>query len=859
MTDSNQAVGQALLQAVAGQYPDVNEQLLRTDVDTNVLNGILQEINNDRTQILVDLKQTSRDVAPDVDGWIQQARTLQIDIENAKATARDIVRQAGEATKQREKLDDIERKAQLLRNEVACSERLEIALESIQDVYGRISNAQTAAKQGQLGAALEQLRTIEVRLAELGPIENTSAVDVLIRRAATLRADLVDGVKVQWAQALYANRASRRFTISKNSDGTSLEKLQELSSQLDVLRENINRTCRDLQDIILKPRLDPDRNNQVVKLVIEENAMFSDGERSTQDAISTIEDISSIVHFLHTQLPPCISVELSEILMPPVISRLTQNWLMPAVPTSLEGLFAFSVILESVQVLAQALGKIGWNGSSDLDEWVEQGPRIWLSKRKESALDAVRHALAIQVQSTKTVERVETQIVAKDDVIHGPNGAGDDWDAWAEEEEDKPALPERPSVPVPVAQAEEDDWGAWGGEDNAANEAEDVETQAPSNSVNEDDDDDESSAWGWDDPANAEPESNAKSPTSAQPDQVRATQPASTERELTLKETYTATEVSSTLVTLITTLVTDATALLDSTSSFSSSPIAPAAAGIYGIPTLLLACFRALAPTYYTPLPSGLMYLYNDCLHLTTLLQTLHTTLQHSDATSPTTSTLSQSAWPSSRLALPTSISTLTTFGARAYARELDAQRTIIRDLLDGASGFTNCTEAPFRRDCENAVSMACDRVRDVAKLWTPVLSRSALVQSLGSLVAAITGKLCVEIEDLPDISEEESQVLRGLCDHVGKLADLFVPEQQSPLQTSMSPTLVHIYAPGWFKFQYLSEILVSSLADMKYLWSEGELALEFEADEVVLLVEALFAETEHRRRAISEIRRRRV
>jgi len=546
--------------------------------------------------------------------------------------------------------------------------------------------------------------------------------------------------------------------------------------------------------------------------------------------------------------------------MPPIISRLTQNWLMPAVPTSLEGLSAFSAILESVQVLAADLAKIGWNGSSDLDEWVEQGPRIWLSKRKESALDAVRHALAIQVQQTKTVERIETQIVAKDDVIHGPNGAGDEWDAWAEEEEDKPALPTRPAVPVPVAQAEDEDWGAWGADDNAAAESETVEAKVPPSGVGEDDDD-ESSAWGWDDPANAEPTSSVKSPTKAQADQARPTQTSSNERELTLKETYTATEVSSTLATLITTLVTDATTLLDPTSTFSSSPIAPAAAGIYGIPTLLLACFRALAPTYYTPLPSGLMYLYNDCLHLTTLLQALHITLLQSDATSPTTSALSQSAWPSSRLALLTSISTLTTFGARAYARELDAQRTIIRDLLDGASGFTNCTEAPFREDCENAVSMACDRVRDVAKLWTPVLSRSALLQSLGSLVAAITGKLCVEIEDLPDISEEESQVLRGLCDQVSKLAELFAADEKavpSNSSTSTAPSLVHIYAPGWFKFQYLSEILVSSLADIKYLWSEGELALEFEADEVVLLVEALFAETEHRRRAISEIRRRR-
>ena len=162
--------------------------------------------------------------------------------------------------------------------------------------------------------------------------------------------------------------------------------------------------------------------------------------------------------------------------------------------------------------------------------------------------------------------------MAKDDVVHGPNGAGDEWDAWAEEEEDKPALPTRPFVTAPPAaavQAEDEDWGAWGADDNAAAEVEDVEAKAPPNGV-DGEDDEESSAWGWDDPANAEPESIVKSPTKAQADQARPSQTSSNERELTLKETYTATEISCTLATLITTLVTDATALLDPTSTFSS-------------------------------------------------------------------------------------------------------------------------------------------------------------------------------------------------------------------------------------------------------------------------------------------------
>lgn len=76
------------------------------------------------------------------------------------------------------------------------------------------------------------------------------------------------------------------------------------------------------------------------------------------------------------------------------------------------------------------------------------------------------------------------------------------------------------------------------------------------------------------------------------------------------------------------------------------------------------------------------------------------------------------------------------------------------------------------------------------------------------------------------------------------------------PVAGAEAVPMTAIYVPNWFKFQYLVNILESSLADIKYLWVEGELRLEFSADEVVDLIKALFAESDHRRKAIAEIRR---
>lgn len=280
------------------------------------------------------------------------------------------------------------------------------------------------------------------------------------------------------------------------------------------------------------------------------------------------------------------------------------------------------------------------------------------------------------------------------------------------------------------------------------------------------------------------------------------------------------------------------------------SPIAPAAAGLFLIPTLILAMYRATAPAYYASNMSGSMFLYNDSMWLAEQLQVF--------ADNQALRAGAKSPRAIGKLKLGPDIDSLEVFAKRTYGREMNSQRTILGDLLDGAQGFANCTEPPFAGECETAISSTVDRIRIIHGQWKGVLSHSALLQSLGSLLSTVTSKIIMDIEDMTDISEPESQRLAAFCNAVSNLEDLFVPEQ--PPETSQHATsgvpLTAVYTPNWLKFQYLSNILESSLVDIKYLWSEGELSLEFTADEVVDLIEALFADSEHRRKAIGEIRR---
>jgi len=60
-------------------------------------------------------------------------------------------------------------------------------------------------------------------------------------------------------------------------------------------------------------------------------------------------------------------------------------------------------------------------------------------------------------------------------------------------------------------------------------------------------------------------------------------------------------------------------------------------------------------------------------------------------------------------------------------------------------------------------------------------------------------------------------------------------------------------YVPSWLKFSYLSEVLEASMVDITYLFEEGAL-VDFEIDELIKLVTALFSDTPLRAETIQKL-----
>ncbi|KAK4546213.1 hypothetical protein LTR36_002350 [Oleoguttula mirabilis] len=842
----------AILQYIShNTYPD-SESVFSSTLTTPSISTLLQELHAAQDDVKNDIRTLSKATAPDIDTWISRAQALQADILHSRDTARAIVAEHEEGRQLKVQVEDAASKVALLEREVGFEETLSGTLEHIRYANGVLDAVQDEAVKGNVEAALERLETAQESIDGLDDVRETRACGLLQGRVKQLRDSLAETATEFW-NALLDVRVEEKIVAVKRGGGlssyvpdaaadlleTDLEDLVMAAQVLGIFDGLVLTLSRDVERAVVRPRLLVDEDGQVVKVIFNAAELSCAGKSDDTSLAALLKDLETIVTFLATHLPASISLPLSDLLIPALSTRLEDHWLEPAVPLDISEMPAFQDTLARVQHLADHIDKCSLRGTKHLHDWVEGAPRTWLTKRREAVLGEVRNLVFAGLGETEVVERVETRMVARED--HAALGGGaieeggeEEWDsAWeepAEEEKEIPVEGRHGSSIVAAADgAEEDDessaWDTNDPDDKPANEA-------------AGDEEGEGDAWGWGDDEKAAASPVATKPTSqsssAKPNGTTPTptptKPA--EREMTLRETFTVTAIPSGILTIIQTLIADAQTLAGS--AYASSPIAPAATGLYTLPTLALAIYRATALTAYTTklAATGNMLIYNDASHLSSLLRDW------------------QNGEPEkSRLRLDGDVKALETFAKRAYSAEMESQRTILKDLLDGAGGFGNVTKPPFKAECESAVEQTVDRLREVGKLWKGVLSDGALLQSLGSLLATVTGKMIAEIVDLGDIGEEDSHQLRKLMDVVSAAKDLFV-------QQGGGQDMTFIYCPNWLKFQYLAEILESSLADIRYLWSEGELSLEFEAEEVVELIEGLFAESEMRRRAIGEVRR---
>lgn len=794
------------------------------------------------------MRTLSRNAAADVDGWIAQARKLQRDIDHSQQTARDIVTQTQGNKERTARVQDCASKVSLLHSEIAYSRALGDVVEQLKAICTLLDSAQHAATCGEVMAALHTVDEAAAAFSGLGTYGTTRVAGVLKTKEAQLRKHIAGTVTASWDNFIRVDSAAHTIKIMPSIErevGMDLTVVVDALNRMNLLNTLIIRLRNDLDKDIIAPRLTIDADPANAAIVIQGNRLQRTGRIEDGSVKATLQDIHAIVEYLTSYLPTCITVPLSVELVPVVASRLIASQLSPAIPISTDQIPVFQETLSYVLGLAEYLDELEWSGQTHLTDFVDRSPDLWLARQKASAIARVQTIFSSKVQQKLVVERVETQVVSRGDALHTGEDQNDDWGEDWDDEADTAG-----SHREVITQVEEEDMSAWGEEEPGADNDPSQEINQTGSLAEDGDVDNWDVAWGDDDETRpvtpSKPPHESTGQTSTRGNSFLRKPLA--DQEMTLRESYTVTAIPDSVTNIVVQVVKDVEIL--NAPDLVKTAIAPAGVGLYAIPGLLLAMYRATAVLHYSKDAAGNMLIYNDCQRLSDRLRGLLTewamTNQHPK--------LPQHLQPVLQLkpSLESDIKSIDGFGKRAYGREMESQRQILRDHLEDAQGFQGCTHVPFATVCDDAIAMAIDRIAAVRRQWQDVLSRSALLQSMGSLVSAVLTKFINDIEDMSDIAEDESRKLHGYCLSLTTLSQHF----QAPDGGGVSQDTTSIYTPNWFKFQYLTEILDSSLADIKYFWTEGELKLEMEAEEVVGLIEALFAPSDHRRRAISEIRR---
>jgi centromere/kinetochore protein ZW10 len=327
----------------------------------------------------------------------------------------------------------------------------------------------------------------------------------------------------------------------------SSDKLEQIIQSLLRLNmlDSVNKSFqRDLLASIISPVLKPRTPGQSHEVVVGESGIRIGPSVST--SVSEVFDrITMIIGYLKQHLPTHMSLSLSETTMPVISSKLISLWLVPEVPIGLDGLHDFEKTLDRVIKFCRTVERLEWQGHEELVSWVDQVPRLWLTRRRGDSLDQVRKVLTASKGVTRKVERVEKELVSKKNDVLLEGGATDDWDAdWDNENAE-----ELNSQVHTTETGEEEDVSAWGLDDDTE--------ESHSGDAEAAEDDEAGDAWGWGDDEEDQNREKAAPAIASKKQNGTSTKQSSSPKEITLTEYYTVTDIPDSVIALIQRQISD--------------------------------------------------------------------------------------------------------------------------------------------------------------------------------------------------------------------------------------------------------------------------------------------------------------
>ncbi|KAF2971895.1 hypothetical protein GQX73_g1722 [Xylaria multiplex] len=815
-TESSQ-IGHSLVQfSLHGIFP--NEDVSSRYIEVGHLSPALESLAAAKSKLEATIHTINKETASDVSQWIANAKSLEDDINRTRNWARDIVRKSEAPDVSGKTIDEATYKVHFLQQEAAYNNQLYNALTSIKRVNRLLDEVELARNERHILQSLHLLEEAWTTLDGIPAGKSCRAMKLLDIRAFELMSAVHDVFDHVWSCLVRIDSHANQVVIYDSREDEQMS-LADAVIGLKAYKEVNKRMAalwQGLDEVLIRPRTIFERGD-VPAIRVENSALTLTGKADGKIQ-SLFQDLESVLGYLSERLPEELIHPLSNVMMPDLIPRIITSWLEPVVPTTINDMNEFQNIIDATKSFCNRLEILKFSGFEELQEWVQNVPRVWLAKCRETALESIRTKLALGLGDPKQIERVETQIVTQEEGQRLASNStvptnGEGWDAaWDDTEvvadsEDQPGNPNNENNGDDGADA----WG-WGDDGDGDDEANTTITDTNPQQNNSTEEDDPASAWGWgdEDDTMGAPKGDTVPNSSARP-----------------------------VIALILAILEDGAFLV----SNDNNPIAAAAAGLFSLPTLVLAMFRAVSPHYYTLTAGGNMFLYNDATYLSEQLSEIAKNWRARADLVPRAKTM---------LRLDNDVKALQLFATRAYSSEMTTCRTILRDLLGGSQNLLQ-QDGLGSSDLQSQVDNAISYVRTTATSWSTILAKSAWSQAVGSLVDSIASKLVADVMDLAGIGQDDAYNIANIIARVTELDDLFLP----PGADKDAIPSTSEYASNWLRLKYLSEVLQSNLQDVKFLWIESELSLYFTVDEVVDLIGLSFVDNARTRDVIREIQGR--
>ncbi|KAI1138683.1 hypothetical protein F5Y05DRAFT_384813 [Hypoxylon sp. FL0543] len=823
-------IGHALVEfSLYGVFPD--EDISSRRISVNDLAPALSSLATAKAKLESDIHNINEETAPDVNQWITNAKSLEDDINRTRSWANDIVRRSQAPDVSGKAIQEAEDKVEFLRREAEYNQQLHYALRSIKHVNELLDQVEQARDERRIIDSLHLLEKSWAALDAIPVSKSCRVMKLLDLRAFELKSAVHDVFDRIWDSLIQVDTENGKVAVFQTRRDEQMG-LADAVVGLKAYKEVDQRMTsfwHRLDEAIVGPRTSIEA--QELPSIRTEDSHLSLVGSADKTITSLFSDLDQVMTYLSERLPEELVYSLSNVMMPDLMPRVIGAWLDSAVPASLKEMDGFQEVTEAVKAFCNRLQSLKFSGFQELKEWVDDAPKVWLSKCRETALDAVRTKLAQGLGQSKEVERIETQTVTRSEgkelAANGVTSSNDDdgWGAWDDEETDT-----KGDTNTKPEGNEDDGTDAWGwGDDDGADKQPETALEQPQ--AEQSAEEDPAEAWGW---------GEEEAPEAAPEEPAAPAKPAPTSnsqtRELTLKETYNVSSMPDPVLALVSAVLEDAAFLVGS----EGNPMAGVAGGLFSLPTLVLAMFRAVSPYYYSLNTGGNMFLYNDATYLSERLSDLTKNWKTREDLTPRATAM---------LRLDNDIKALQSFANRAYASEMSTQKTIIRDLLGGSQNLLQ-QDGLGTSELEAQVDNAIAHVRALAATWSTILAKSAWSQAVGSLVDTIAAKLVADVMDLAGIGQDEAYNIASLIARITELDDLFLPPDAPK---DAIPTTAE-YAGSWLRLKYLSEVLQSNLQDVRYLWMESELSLYFTVDEVVELIGLSFVDNARTREVVREI-----